>query len=183
MARPATTIHFLMTGGTIDSEYNGRQDLILPNSKSVIPEFIRGLRLKQGAKFNVVCMKDSREIDKIDRQMLLNAIEVSPYRKIIVTHGLYTITETARYLAKNLKRRDQAVILVGSLLPIRGFAPSDGPFNLGVCVAEIRHLKKGVLVANGNHLVDAYDEMELAQTVFLSSPFSEKPIASSSAQS
>ncbi len=174
MARPATTIHFLMTGGTIDSEYSGRQDRIVPNRKSIVPDYIRGLRLNQGLKFNVVCMKDSRDLDKVDRDMLVGAIETSPHRKIIVTHGLYTIADTGRYLIKNLKRRDQAIILVGSLLPIVGFAPSDAPFNLGFCLAEIRRLKRGCFVGMHGYLTDVTNEEELQKVATLSSPFTEK---------
>lgn len=38
-------IHFIITGGTIDSHYDGSKDTALPNEESVIPGFIRSLRL------------------------------------------------------------------------------------------------------------------------------------------
>lgn len=155
------TIHFLITGGTIDSTYQGREDKIVPNSKSVIPEFMRGLGLKQKTKFNVICMKDSRDIEQGDREMLVRAVEGSPCYKIIITHGNYSMAETAVYLQKNLVRKDQAIILTGSLVPIRGFAPSDGPFNLGYSVAEINHLKSGIYICMNARIFDSPDLVEL----------------------
>lgn len=76
-------------------------------------------------------MKDSRQLGENDRKEILKAIEESPSNKIIITHGTYTMPDTARYLKANLKRNDQTIILTGSMIPIKGFSPSDGTFNLG----------------------------------------------------
>jgi len=140
------TIHFILTGGTIDSYYNGIKDTVVPNKKSVIPEFVKSLKLYTPAIFSTVCMKDSRDLTKKDVVKVLQTVEKSPYKKIIITHGTYTMPDTARYLVANLKRKDQTIVLTASMIPIRGFAPSDGPFNLGQSVSEVLKLPAGVYV-------------------------------------
>jgi hypothetical protein len=53
-------IHFVLTGGTMDSYYEGTKDTIVPNSKSVIPSFVKSLKLYHQTEFTEICMKDSR---------------------------------------------------------------------------------------------------------------------------
>ncbi len=141
------TIHFILTGGTIDSYWDGIADTAIPLEHSVVPEFIRSLKLYNPTGFTEVCMKDSRKINEIDRQSVLATVEQSNYTKIIITHGTYTIPDTARFLKANLKRTDQTIVLTSSMIPIRGFAPSDGPFNLGYAVGQVQMLKPGIYVA------------------------------------
>ncbi len=140
------TIHFILTGGTIDSYYDGTKDTVVVNEHSVIPEFIKSLRLYTRSEFTEVCMKDSRELNQNDRNEILKAIEESSSQKIIITHGTYTMPDTARFLKANLKRNDQVIILTGSLIPIKGFSPSDGPLNLGYAIAQLENLKPGIYV-------------------------------------
>lgn len=138
---------FILTGGTIDSYYEGAKDTVIPNEHSVIPEFISSLKLYEQTDFTEVCMKDSRDINEADRREILKAVEESPFKKIIITHGTYTMPDTARYLKANLKRDNQTIILTASMIPIKGFAPSDGSFNLGFALAQVEILSAGIYVA------------------------------------
>lgn len=140
------SIHFIITGGTIDSYYDGTKDAVVPNERSVIPEFINSLRLYKESSFSEICMKDSREFAQTDLNQILKAVEESPKQKIIITHGTYTMPDTARYLKANLKRNDQIILLTGSLIPIKGFSPSDGPLSLGYAIAKLEELKPGIYV-------------------------------------
>lgn len=92
-------------------------------------------------------MKDSRGINETDRREILKTIEEDPHQKIIITHGTYTMPDTARYIKANLKRDGQTIILTASMIPIKGFTPSDGPFNLGFALAQLELLPPGVYVA------------------------------------
>ena len=141
------SIHFIITGGTIDSFYDGTKDTVIPSEHSVIPEVINSLKLYYESIFTEICMKDSRQINQQDRAEILKAIEESPHKNILVTHGIYTIPDTARFLKANLKRNDQVIILTGSMIPIKGFSPSDGTFNLGFAIAQFEYLKPGVYVS------------------------------------
>lgn len=91
-------------------------------------------------------MKDSRDLTKEDLNKVLETVEKSPYQKIIITHGTYTIADTGRFLKANIKRDDQTIILTGSFIPINGFSPSDGPFHLGFALAKLGHLEPGIYV-------------------------------------
>ena len=140
-------IHFVITGGTIDSFYDGIKDTAVPNKESIIPSFIKSLKLYQDAEFTQTCMKDSRELTRADLQKILETVENSSHYKIIITHGTYTMPDTARFLKANLKRSDQIIVITASMIPIVGFSPSDGPFSLGFAIAQLDHLKPGVYVA------------------------------------
>lgn len=147
MGKKTSTIHFVITGGTIDSYYDGSKDTAVPNKESIIPSFVRSLKLYHNTEFTTVCMKDSRDLNPEDLKNVLKTVEKSPYNKIIITHGTYTMPDTARFLKTNLKRKDQTIVLTASIIPISGFSPSDGPFSLGYAIAQLEHLQSGIYVA------------------------------------
>lgn len=142
-----STIHFIITGGTIDSRYDGSKDTAVPNKESIIPSFIESLKLYHDSEFTTICMKDSRDLQQEDRENIVKAVEESPHTKIVITHGTYTMPDTARFLKANLERKDQVVVFTASAIPINGFSPSDGPFSLGYAIAQLEYLKPGIYVA------------------------------------
>ncbi len=156
-------IHFIFTGGTIDSYYESTQDTVVPNEHSVIPEFIKNLKLYDEITFTEVCMKDSRQLTEADRKEVARTIEESPFKKIIITHGTYTMPDTARYLKANLKRADQTIIITGSMTPIKGFAPSDATFNLGYALAQVQALKPGVYVCMNGRIFIPEEVIKILQ--------------------
>lgn len=143
-------ISIIMTGGTIDSIWIGAQDSVVVSEHSILPEYFqelgRNLKFYDELEFTEVCMKDSRAITEEDRKEILKAIEESKTNKIIITHGTYTMPDTARFLEDNLQRKDQTIILTGSMVPIKGFDFSDGSFNLGYAVAQVQKLASGIYV-------------------------------------
>ena len=147
-------IHFIITGGTIDSYYSGSADTVVPNDQSAIPQFIKSTQLMAQVLYTTICMKDSRSINENDRQKVLQAIKDSSAKKIIVTHGTYTMPDTARFLKANLKNKDKVIILTGSMIPLVGFSPSDAPFSLGYSIARLGDLKPGVYVAMHGHIFE-----------------------------
>ena len=138
---PKDTIHFIITGGTLDSFYNGVKDTVETMKESVIPIYIKSLKLYEKTDFTTICMKDSRTLTKNDLANVLKAIKKSPHKKFIVTHGTYTMPDTARYLEANLGKHNKTIVFTGSLIPLLGFAPSDAPFNLGYSIARVHELK------------------------------------------
>lgn len=147
-----SAIHFVITGGTIDSYYDGTKDTVVPYKHSTIPSYLNGIKLYQKLKFTEVCMKDSRALTKTDMNNILKIVEKSPSRKIIITHGTYTMPDTARYLKANLKRNDQAIVFTGSMIPLLGFSPSDAPLNLGYSMAKVQSLPPGIYVCMNGRL-------------------------------
>ncbi len=139
-------LHFIITGGTMDSYYDVIKETSVPNEHSAIPGFIRILKLYETCEFTQICMKDSRELTDLDRKKILKIVAESKFNRIIITHGSYTVPETAKYLDKNLKNNDKVIILVCSMIPIKGFDPTDAGFNLGYAVAKSQDLSKGIYV-------------------------------------
>ena len=119
-------------------------------------------------------MKDSRSLDETDRKNILKTAQNSPCKKIIITHGTYTMPDTARYLKANLKVRDKTIILTGSMIPLKGFSPSDGPFSLGYSVAKVQDLGHGIYVCMNGKVFSPNEIVKLLSEGRFGSVFGEK---------
>ena len=78
-------IQILLTGGTIDSHWEGKVDTTVVNEQSDLPKYFEQLILYVDMEFKEICMKDSRELTEEDIDNLLAAIEQSQYTKIIIS--------------------------------------------------------------------------------------------------
>lgn len=146
-------IHIIFTGGTIDSYYEVTKDTVVPNKETTVPAFLDSLKsYNTDLEYTTVCMKDSREITDEDRNQIIKTIEESQNDKILITHGTYTMPDTARFIKANLKRNDQVIVLTGSMVPLMGFSPSDAPYNLGYSIAKLQDLENGVYVCINSHV-------------------------------
>ncbi len=155
-------IHLILTGGTIDSYYEGTKDTAIPNEHSVIPKYIKSLKLYEEFEFTEISMKDSRDLTKSDIKKICETVEKSPHKRIIITHGTYAVPDTARFLEANLKNKDKVIILTGSIIPLVGFSPSDAPFNLGFSIAKSQELPNGIYVCmNGK----VFSPKEIVKTI------------------
>jgi L-asparaginase len=154
-------IHFIMTGGTIDSFYDGPKDTVVPLNVSVIPGYMEGLNLHEKLVFTQVCMKDSRDLTQEDLRRILGAVQESRYREIVITHGTYTMADTARYLQENLQRDDQVIVFVGSLRPLKDQAYSDAAFNLGYAIARVQELDPGIYVCMNGRTFSPAEVMKI----------------------
>jgi L-asparaginase len=149
-----TKIHFILTGGTIDSVYDGIRDTAVTREHSVIPKYLEFLNLYDEFVFSEVCMKDSRNLDEDDRKRILEILETSEETKYIITHGTYTMPDTARWLEAKITKKNIAVIVTGSMIPLEWFLPSDGPYNLWYAISEIKHLENGIFVSMNWRLLE-----------------------------
>jgi len=147
-------LHFIMTGGTMDSYYDGSRDTAVTNEHSVLPKFVKILKLYEDCDFTEVCMKDSRELNESDRKKLLEAVAKSESERIIITHGTYTLPDTSRYLKANLHDHGKTIIFVCSMIPLEGFTPADAGFNLGYAVAKSQELPAGIYVCMNGRIFD-----------------------------
>ena len=119
-------------------------------------------------------MKDSREIVKADLKKILDVIEKSSHKKIIITHGTYTMPDSGRFLEVNLKRKDQTIIITGSMIPLLGFSPSDGPFTIGYAIAKVQDLENGIYVCMNGRVFSSEEVMKVNKEGRFSSIFGEK---------
>jgi L-asparaginase len=163
------TIHIILTGGTIDSHWEGSLDTAVPNRHSIMQTFIQNLQLYQKFKFTEIVMKDSRDLTIADRKAVARAMEKSESKKIIVTHGTYTMAVTAKFLKKHLKRKDQTIVFTGSMSPLQGFTISDAPFSVGYALAKVEELPPGIYICmNGKTFTAKEAEKDTAKGRFYS---------------
>lgn len=154
MTKKSGTIHFMMTGGTVDSHFDSSADTIVIGDKSDVPEYIQKLKLHNPSEFSVVCLKDSREIRYKDREKLLETVKESKHGMIVITHGTYTMPDTAQYLKGHLPENNKTIVLTGSMIPLRGFELSDAAFNLGYAVASVQTLPPGIYICMNGKVFD-----------------------------
>ncbi len=95
-------IHVILTGGRIDSIWDGRVDEIVLSQHSVIPSFFESIGLSLQFSFSEICMKDSRALTGEDREKIRKAIDESDASKILITHGTHTLPDTLQYLEEKL---------------------------------------------------------------------------------
>ncbi len=167
-------IRIIITGGTIDSAYDGTKDTVVPNEKSMLPRFVQSLKLYRDVSFTEVCMKDSRDLDKGDLEHIKKTIENCLESKIIITHGTYTMPDTGRFLEANLKRKDQVIIITGSMIPISGFTFSDAPFNIGYSISKSEDLDPGVYICMNGRIFSSNEVMKVSTEGRFHSIFGEK---------
>lgn len=154
-------IHFIITGGTIDSYYDPVKETALPNEHSSIPNFIPILKLYETCLFTEVFMKDSRDIVPSDRRKILRAVKQSKLKRIIITHGSYTVAVTAKYIKKNLLKKDKVIIFVCAMIPLTGISPTDAGFNLGYAVAKSQDLPAGIYVCMNGRVFAAEEVIKI----------------------
>ena len=139
-------VAWLACGGTIDKIYHDKQDdyrIGAPASDAILQR----ARVATATAQPLVA-KDSLEMTDKDRQTVVAAILASPARRLVITHGTDTLTDTAQAIAEAV--RDKTVVLVGAFLPAV-FRDSDADFNIGFALAAAKTLPPGIYVAmNGN---------------------------------
>lgn len=136
-------IHIMTTGGTIEGlDYLDNEGITKSNVS--IKDFLERANINFKYIIENVFRKDSRSITKDDRELLVRKINQSNATKILVTHGTYTMEDTAKYLGKlNLNK---TIVLVGSFI-LGSSNDTDAPFNLGYAISSLQLLKPNVYVA------------------------------------
>ncbi|HTB49102.1 MAG TPA: asparaginase domain-containing protein [Verrucomicrobiae bacterium] len=96
-------ISVIITGGTIDSEWDPAADTAVSRSESLLPKYLARLQTDFEFTYDTVCMKDSRELTPDDLRLISEAVKNSSSDKILITHGTYTMPDTARYIEAHLR--------------------------------------------------------------------------------
>ncbi len=136
-------IHILTTGGTIEGlDYEDEKDIT--KSNVTIKDFLLNANVNLEFTIENIFRKDSRAIDEDDLKILAKKVKSSKASKILITHGTYTMEDTAKYIGKlNLNK---TIVLVGSFI-LGSSAETDAPFNLGYAICSLQFLKPDVYVA------------------------------------
>ena len=148
------TIKVLITGGTIDKQYNELNGELIFTQSSVEDMLAQG-----GAKLDIsvetVMLKDSLDMDDNDRQKILTSCLACEESQIVITHGTDTMVETSQVLAAGIK--DKTIVLLGAMVPYQ-FKNSDALFNLGCAMAAVQTLVNGVYITMNGKIFN-YDEV------------------------
>lgn len=150
MSHPAISI--ILTGGTIDFEFDPMIDGVKPARKSAVRKYIDSLDLVTRCDFkNMPPLKDSRQLTEGDRIKILNLIKKSSCNHFLIVHGTYRMAETAQFLEQHESVFHQkTIVLTGASTPLKHFYQSDATFNLGFAMATLFYLKPGIyIVMNG----------------------------------
>lgn len=147
-------IKILTTGGTIEGlDYETKRSEN-QESRISLEDFFRFSNVSFSYSFENVLNKDSRSITDEDRQLLVDKIKASSAEKIIVTHGTFTMEDTAKYIGKlNLNK---TIVLVGSFI-LGTSKNTDAPFNLGYAACSVQFLKSGVYIAMNGTIFNWYN--------------------------
>ncbi len=141
-------VHIIKMGGTIeffDPSYDELIKKLIGIDTSLENYFNRILKPHFEYDIDTVAQKDSRELTKGDRERLVDLIGKSEEDDILITHGTFTMVETAKYIEDKISD-SKKVILTGSMIPLTGFSTSDAGFNLGFAIGTFPLLKPGVYI-------------------------------------
>lgn len=134
-------IHIITAGGTIEG-----LDKELRNKEAAVS--IKGFLESANISFQYIIeetfKKDSRSITFDDREYLVEKIQTSKASKILITHGTFTMEDTAAHIGKlNLNK---TIVLTGSFI-LGSSQNTDAPFNLGYALCALQFLEPDVYVA------------------------------------
>ena len=144
-------IKVLITGGTIDKQYNPLNGELIFTQTSVEKMLFQS-RSTVETELEVLMLKDSLEMEDQDREILSLACNKAKEKHIIITHGTDTMVTSADKIAENLAN-DKTVVLLGAMVPYQ-FKQSDALFNLGCAMSAVQILKPGVYITMNGQVFD-----------------------------
>ena len=143
-------ITIFVTGGTFDKEYNEiTGELFFKDTH--IREILELGRAQLDVKIKKLMLVDSLNMTNEDRGVVLENCVSTKDKKIVITHGTDTMTETAKFIAR--EKLKKTIVLTGAMIPYK-FGSSDGLFNLGSAFAFAQILPSGVFVAMNGRFFD-----------------------------
>ena len=138
------------TGGTIDKAYfDALSEYQIGDS--VIAKLLQIARVTHSYRVEEISRKDSLDLTDADRDLLLERIAAAPERRVVVTHGTDTMTQSAEVLRSIAGK---TIVLTGALAPAR-FAESDAAFNLGMAFGVAQVAEPGVYLAMNGEVFKA----------------------------
>jgi L-asparaginase len=138
------------TGGTIDKIYfDAKSEYEVGEPQ--IGEILREMGVGFPFEITSLMRKDSLDMTDTDRAMIREAVAKDSARRVLITHGTDTMTETAAALQGIA---DKTIVLTGALNPAR-FRGSDAIFNIGGAVLVAETMAPGVYIVMNGRVFDA----------------------------
>lgn len=147
MQQAPESIVIVTTGGTIDKAYFDALSTY-KIGEPVVQKLLQVAHVAHPFRVVELLRKDSLDLTDEDRTTLQRTVEELPERRVVVTHGTDTMTESAKVLAAVAGK---TIVLTGALAPAR-FSESDATFNLGMAFAAVQTLPAGVYLTMNGHV-------------------------------
>ncbi|MEH6449491.1 MAG: asparaginase domain-containing protein [Oleispira sp.] len=141
----------LITGGTLDKQYNPLNGELIFNQSS-LADMLAQSRSTVETELEILMLKDSLEMKDDDRQVLSSACNACEQTQIIITHGTDTMVESAQAIAAQLSP-SKTVVLLGAMVPYQ-FKGSDALYNLGCAMSAVQVLPAGVYITMNGQVFD-----------------------------
>ena len=143
-------IKIICTGGTIDKVYFDALSEFKIGNPQISPILQEANAI---LNYEVISLlkKDSLEISESDRNDIRKQIENSLERRIIITHGTDTMTETAKFISDI---EEKVIVFTGSMEPAR-LRYTDAIFNVGCAVTAVQCLPPGVYITMNGQIFNA----------------------------
>jgi L-asparaginase len=151
----------LITGGTLDKQYNPLNGELVFNQSSVT-DMLAQSRNTLSINIDTLMLKDSLVMSDDDRLHLLQACNDCADKHIIITHGTDTMVASAHTIAAQLTP-NKTVVLLGAMIPYQ-FKGTDALFNLGCAIAAVQILPPGVYITMNGQVFD-YREVQKNRTL------------------
>ncbi|MDO5617979.1 MAG: asparaginase domain-containing protein [Kocuria sp.] len=147
------SITLLSTGGTIDKIYSLAGELEIGDP--AVEDILQIVRPTVSVTVESVLRKDSLDIVDEDRQILLDRLEALDAKRVVITHGTDTMTDTANYVQTHGKNVvDKVIVFTGAMQPA-SLKLTDSHFNVGAAFAAVQLLEPGIYIAMSGRVFPA----------------------------
>ena len=142
-------ITFVLTGGTIDKEYDAL-DVPFTIGRWAVERVLGFVKPNFDATVIALMAKVSVHITEEDKELIRKTIAESADEKIVLTYGTDAMTEIGEVL-KDISGK--TIVIVGALKS-QLIKDTDAEFNLGFATAAVQTLPPGVYVAMSGRVYD-----------------------------
>ena len=152
-------ILILNTGGTFNKKYNQKTGTLdVPSDSDVVKNILNDIfKTNKKPKISTIISKDSLDIKKKDRFLILEMIKNAKEDKIVIIHGTDTMNKTAKFLNKHINNK--SIILTGSMQPF-SISQIEPTGNLLMALGFIQNQNKKGIFISMNGIVDRYDKVK-----------------------
>lgn len=148
-----TDIQLLITGGTLDKDYNTASGELVFTETHMI-ELLKEANTSLTINSNVLMLKDSLEMTLSDRELIYQACLKISSQQIIITHGTDTMSDTALHLQSKTDIADKTIILTGAMRPFK-LGNSDASFNVASALMAVQLVSPGIYITMNGRIFAA----------------------------
>ncbi len=150
-------ILIINTGGTFNKVYNPlKGSLDIDINDMAIESILKSSKMTNN-DIDGIIYKDSLDLNTKDRNNLLNHINESRYKKIIIIHGTDTMDKTALYLSNKIKNKQ--VVITGAMIPF-SINTVEATSNLMMAYGFLMANKKNNIYISMHGMVKKYNKIK-----------------------